>query len=247
LNLINRIADTHGIAIGVCRDGDRRSFQLQYELLTSGRNVTRAGPGESNHNFGQGVDLGFENLRWIDPDGKVVENETSWLHRLDPAQQATGEALIFWNMLRDQGRQVGMHPGPPSDRPHLQAWNDAGIDMANRLADLLTRSGRMRWTGRHQRYQCDLGYGGQFFEVGSAAQIWNRQATVTVDMLTRAAAQSPTRPASGSSPTPPRMPVPAGTRPSGGLATPQGVSAMQGALRADFEAADSTWQSWRAR
>src|SRR5205085_2167934 len=60
ISVITRMFDTHGIAVGVCRDGDRRTFQTQYELLTSGRNVTHAGPGESNHNFGQAVDLGFE-------------------------------------------------------------------------------------------------------------------------------------------------------------------------------------------
>ena len=76
------------------------------------------------------------------------------------------------------------------DRPHLQAWNDAGIDMAERLAAHLTGVGRMRWTGRNQRYQSDLGFGGRLFEVGTAAQIWNRQATVNEATLTQARAQA---------------------------------------------------------
>ena len=80
--VINRIFDSYGIATGVCANGDRRTFQTQYQLLTSGRNVTHAGPGESNHNFGQAVDLGFEGLRWLRADGTPVDNETSWLHAL---------------------------------------------------------------------------------------------------------------------------------------------------------------------
>jgi hypothetical protein len=117
--------------------------------------------------------------------------------------------------------------------------------MASRLADLLTRSGRMRWTGARQRYQCDFGLGGQFFEVGTAAQVWNRQATVTVDALTRARAQAAARPVAGAAPA--RPPAAQGARPAAPAVTIQDVVAMQAALRADFEAADDNWQAWRSR
>jgi hypothetical protein len=102
------------------------------------------------------------------------------------------EALKFWDALRAVGTsaEVGMFAGPVADRPHLQNWSDAGIDMASRLVDLLTRSGTMRWAGQQQRYRCDLGLRGELFPVGNASQVWNRQATVTVDMLTRARAAS---------------------------------------------------------
>jgi hypothetical protein len=188
---INRMHELYGIAIGVCDHGGRRTFQEQYDLLTSGRNVTHAGPGESNHNFGMAVDLGFEGLRWLKRHGEVTENETSWFHILNPNQNVIGpEAMKFWQAMRAVGTSaaVGAFRGPESDRPHLQNWNDAGVDMATRLADLLTRSGSMRWRGARQAYSCDLGYGGDFYQVGTAQQIWNRQATVTIDMLTRARA-----------------------------------------------------------
>lgn len=245
IGLVGRIHSRHGIAIAVCREGDRRSFQTQYELLTSGRGVTHAGPGESNHNFGQGVDLGFANLRWLRPDARVVENEDAWLHQLDPQQRVTGEALFFWDVLRSEGLQTGMHRGPLGDRPHLQAWPDAGIDMAARLADLLTRAGNMRWTGRNQRYQCDLGFGGRFFDAGSAAQVWGGQATITVATLMQARAQAVARLDSAA------MLVRVGAlqpAASGTAAvTAQDVAAMQAALRADFVAADAGWQHWRVR
>ena len=241
ISVMRRMFDTFGIAIDVCRDGDRRTFQTQYELLTSGRGVTHAGPGESNHNFGQAVDLGFPNLRWLRENGTPVENEDAWLHQLDPRQTATGEALIFWNALRTTGNQAGLFRGPESDRPHLQAWSDAGIDMASRLAAHMTRVGTMRWTGRAQRYQCDLGFGGRFFEVGSAAQIWSRQSTVTVEMLTQARGQTPapTAAGSGAGRTGTATAVAPPARP-----TAADVAAMRDALRADFDASDRDWQSW---
>jgi hypothetical protein len=253
--VIRRLYERWGAVCSVCRDGDRRTFQTQYDLLTSGRGVTRAGPGESNHNFGQGVDLGFQGLRWIRANGTVVENEDWWMHQLDPGQLATGEALIFWNALREAGTQAGLFRGPVSDRPHLQAWSDAGIDMADRLADLLTRAGRMRWTGRAQRYQCDLGFGGRFFDVGSAAQVWNKQATITEATITEARAQAAARPAGQPAAQVPagvgaRAPAAApqtGTRPAVPAVTAQDVTAMRTSLRDDFVAADAAWPTWRAR
>src|SRR5262245_16357309 len=86
INCINAMYKAHEIAIWVCPDGARRDFATQDRLLNSGRKVTNAGPGESNHNFGMAVDLGFEKLRWIHFDGRIEQNETHWMHKLDPAQ-----------------------------------------------------------------------------------------------------------------------------------------------------------------
>ncbi len=243
-SLQRRIHQACGIAVRVCRDGARRSFQTQYELLMSPRRVTRAGPGESNHNFGQAVDLGFEGLRWLRPDGTPVANEDAWLHQLDPRQTAAGEAAMFWALLRAHGQPLGLHRGPVNDHPHLQAWPDTNVDMANRLADLLTRAGQMRWAGRNQRYQCDLGQGGRLHAVGSAAQIWSGQATLTLAMLTQARSARPAGAALAA------VAAPAPARPAAAAAaaalTEADVSAMQAALRADFQAADLQWAQWRA-
>lgn len=89
----------------------------------------------------------------------------------------------------------------------------------------------MRWTGSRQRYQCDLGLGGRFFDVGSAAQIWSRQALVSEAVLTQARSQAPGRAPSASIP----------------ASTAADVTAMRAALRADFDSADVRWQDWRAR
>lgn len=269
LACIDRMHALHGIAIGVCRQGDRRDFQTQYDLLTSGRGVTNAGPGESNHNFGMAVDLGFEGLRWLQGNGTVTENETSWLHRLDPNQSLIAEALRFWDALRTVGTSaaVGAFRGPAGDRPHLQNWNDAGVSMAARLADLLTRSGTMRWAAARGAYTCDLGLGGDLTPVGTAAQIWNRQATLTIAELTRlraaqaaraagqqrpgAAGAPPGRPPLPAQPPRPGAPMQAGNpQPAGARLPPVNqadVVAMQRELRRQFELADANWQAWTPR
>ena len=250
--VINRVFEKHGIAISVCADGDRRTFDTQYGLLVSGRNVTHNGPGESNHNFGQAVDLGFDGLCWLRPDGAIAEDEDSLLHQLDPAQTATGQALLFWNVIRSSGQELGLFRGPEADRPHLQAWNDSTIDMAARLAAHLTRSGTMRWSARHHgahqpaTYQCDLGLGGRLFDVGTAAQIWSRQATVTIAMLTDARTQGAPAAAGSTGPRAPGVRVHASRAPAP-VVTALDVTATRGALRAEFEAADRNWQSWTAQ
>lgn len=244
---INRMHSEHGIAIGVCPQGDRRTFQAQYDLFTSGRNVTNAGPGESNHNFGMAVDLGFQGLRWLRSNGAVVTNETYWLHQLDGVSAA--ESQRFWDALRTAGIDIGAFRGPATDRPHLQNWNDAGVSMAVRLGDLLTRSGTMRWEGRgRQPYRSDLGLGGEMIAVGTAAQIWNRQATVSLPDLQRlrtaAAARRPAVPSARNAP--PARPG-AAAAPAAPPVTQDDIVAMRQALRHQFELADANWRNWTPR
>jgi peptidoglycan hydrolase-like protein with peptidoglycan-binding domain len=257
---INRMFTDHGIAIGVDPQGDRRTFQQQYDLRTSGRGVTNAGPGESNHNFGGAADLGFAGLRWLRPNGDVVENENPWLRQMD--SRGAAETTPFWDALRAAGIASGAFRGPIGDRPHIQNWDDAGVSMAVRLAELLTRSGTMRWSGRRGAYSCDLGLGGALVPVGNAVQIWARNATITADVIDRLRGLPPLQPGAaagrpapqGAAPQPARPappPLPGAPRPPAAgappRATPGDVTAMQQELRRQFDRADANWQAWTAR
>lgn len=229
-NCIHRMHEVHGIAVGVCPQGDRRTFQAQYGLLTGGGNVTDAGPGESNHNFGQAVDIGFGGLRWLHPNGAVDANETPWMHHLEA--QSPAQALLFWEAMRTVGTSgaVGLSRGPLGDRPHLQSWNDASVSMRARLAAHLQASGTMRWSHVGPRYRCDLGLGGAQVEVGTAAQIWALNATLTTAVLGQArTAAALAR----------NDPAPAAT-------TAADVAAMCQSLRQQFELADTGWRAWTA-
>lgn len=247
---IQRMHTLHGIAIGVCPKGDRRNFQTQFELFNQVPKVTGAGPGESNHNFGMAVDLGFAGLRWLRGDGAVTDNENPWLRRLNGETDIIGDqAMRFWEAMRAVGTsaEVGAFRGPQADRPHLQNWDDAGVSMSARLAAFLTSNGEMHWRAtsspkKSAIYSCDLGLGGDPIPVGTAAQIWNRQATVTVAMLTQAradVAHSTTRSeAKAGDPAHPE---------GSGPVTQADVIMMQQALRHQFEWADANWKDWTPR
>lgn len=227
-NCINRMHALHGIAVGVCPQGDRRTFQAQYALLTGGGNVTNAGPGESNHNFGMATDIGFGGLRWLHANGTVDTNETPWLHHL--TAQSAAKALVFWEALRTVGTSgsVGAFRGPLADRPHLQNWSDANVSMKARLAVHLQASGAMRWSLVGGTYRCDLGLGGAHVDVGTAAQIWNLSATLTPASLSQARLAAATAQ---------HLPAPA-------AATAADVTAMRALLRQQFDLADTNWQAW---
>ena len=227
-NCINRMHQLHGIALGVCPQGDRRTFQAQYALLTGGGNVTHAGPGESNHNFGMATDIGFGGLRWLHANGAVDINETPWMHHL--TAQSAARALLFWEALRAVGTSgaVGAFRGPIDDRPHLQNWNDASVSMKARLAVHLQTSGSMRWSFAGSTYRCDLGLGGAQFDVGTAAQIWNLNATLTPASLSQARTAA----------------AAAQKKPAPAAATAADVAAMRLLLRQQFDLADTNWRAW---
>jgi len=228
ITCINQMHQQHGIAVGVCSQGDRRTFQAQYALFLKVPKVTNAGPGESNHNFGMGVDLGFKGLKWLHKDGTVDASETSWLHHLDA--QDSAQAAKFWDALRAVGTSgaVGAFRGPVDDRPHLQNWNDATVSMGARLCALLEGSGTMKWAYVHPNYHSDLGLGGAKYSVGKAADIWNNAATLAIGDLTQARAAAAT----------------AQGKPSPAAATQQDLTAMRQTLRQQFDLADSNWQNW---
>jgi len=234
---INAVHAQFGIVIGVCPDGARRNFATQDRLLNDGRGVTKAGPGESNHNFGMAVDFGFKGLRWIHRNGAITENEDSWLHKLDPNQTINEHAKRFWEAMRAVGTSpaVGLFRGPLGDRPHLQSWSDQGVDMGVRLADLLTRSGSMKWSVHyvkpHYRYRSDLGWGGAPVEVGTASEIWHGSSPITLADLESARKSIP-------------KPVGAAATAAQPALAEADVLAMKKSLQHQFELADANWQSW---
>ena len=187
---ITKIFNTYGMVVKINpNDGARRTFAEQDALLARVPKVTNAGPGESNHNYGQAADFGFPGLQWLKKDGTVTLKENPWLAKLSPGNAVNQEALKFWDVLRNSGIAVGLFRGPLADRPHLQSWSDAGVNMGSRLAVLLASSGTMKWSSFYSErfhYKTDMGLGGELVDAGTATQIWNENATISLAVLQKA-------------------------------------------------------------
>ena len=236
--LLDEMYEEYGIVLSVTKgrnaEGARRDFQTQYDLLfqldENGKPVTHAGPGESNHNFGQAADVGFKGLRWLRADGSVEPDEAYWLNKLRKTRHGEAKALKFWEAMRDLAinGDAGLHRGPVDDRPHVQAWNDNLVDMADRLADLMNDVGTMQWQGFKQVYKCDFGLGGDYYRVGLAREIWNLAAPVKKQDLAKA------RQKASKAKTPP-------------VITDADIAEMRKSLKADFQAADDDWEKWTSQ
>jgi hypothetical protein len=149
-----------------------RSFDMQVGLASQG------GPGESIHNYGRAVDIGFKGLQWVTQQGQVrgplsgdltaggldvkVQNEF-WSMRFKAVQSQSG---LFGTIAFDGG-----------DKAHLQDLEDARLDSAGSLIALLESVGprRMKWESLEMTptsYSCDLGLGGEKVLVGTALDVW---------------------------------------------------------------------------
>lgn len=213
LRLVDQVYQKHKIVLWVTKTGWRRTFADQAKEV-----MTKAGPGESNHNFGRATDIGFRNFRWVQGGAAIKEND--WLNTLQAASPA--KAGAFWDARDAIAKQVGLHR-LGFERVHLQDFDQSTVSNVNALVKLLNTVGTMKWS---PRYQSDLGCGGALFEVGTAKQIWAGQATVNKAMLAKALTAKTKKEVKETD------------------VTPEAIEAMKRALKADFEAADSQWIKW---
>lgn len=161
-------------------DGGFRSFATQRKLLdriVKGKHVTQSGPGESNHNFGNGADVGFLDFTWVKGSGAL--NKTYyWLNStLDEEQPRT--AYEMW-MLRN-GLTTLFPSQLAGDMAHLQTFDDGRVAMRKSLANLMSECGCMYWDYIGGRYHSNFGLADSttLFPVGSAKDIWDGKVNVS--------------------------------------------------------------------
>jgi hypothetical protein len=222
-DLVRLMFERHRIVLTVTPSGGRRTFQKQYQLLTE-TTSTQAGPGESNHNFGQAVDIGFKGLKWMRGNGAAgpPSGDDWWLQGLAAASSAkANEMWAARNKIAFDELKL-FKSNLKGDLIHVQKFSDDNVSMRRSLADLLTRAGAMKWEHSGQ-YKCDLGGGGALFAVGTAAAVWKGQASVTAAEIAGATG------------------VPASTIKAAD------VAAMRQKLKADMEAAEANWTLWQAK
>lgn len=224
--LVNLMYVNHKIVLSIARGGGRRTFAEQAAIDPT---ATGAGPGESNHNFGQAVDIGFNGLKWLQGDGTIVRDDW-WLNKLGKVSAAKSNAL--WgarNAIAFKPPVAIFKTNKPGDLIHVQRYSDDKISMARSLAALLNVVGATKWKAAPaspNRYKSDLGLGGKTYDVGTSKQIWAGNAAVTKTML--AEAQSAKL----------KKVVKEADIKAADLAI------MQITLKADFQAADTNWTKW---
>lgn len=178
-NIENVIKNIHeiGFALGTLEkyDAGYRTFQEQYDIDPS---KTNAGPGESFHNYGLAVDLGF--LQWIDEDGEV-HDEDYWLGTMDGMGEYSGFSNKLWDK-RDSFKGSSLHT-ISGERIHMQGIkSSASGRMA--LVKTLNKSSVNGWKYRKngdKEYDCNFGVDGDWKKIGTAKQMWNKEALNATD------------------------------------------------------------------
>jgi hypothetical protein len=217
--LVDTMYANHKIVLKLTPTGRRRNFAQQ-----AAETATKAGPGESNHNFGRASDIGFKGFKWIQGDGGIKQ-DADWLNSLEATNAAKANAL--WDARDALAKTLPLYP-LNFERVHLQLYDQSTFSNQRSLVKLLNTVGKAKWeTG----YKSDFGLGGAAYSVGSAKQIWAGNATVSKSEL--AAALSATAEAKKAKKVYKDADI-----------TQQQIVDAQKMLKADFQAADTNWIKW---
>jgi peptidoglycan hydrolase-like protein with peptidoglycan-binding domain len=225
--LVEQMYAKHRIALWLTPTGSRRTFTQQAAEVQ-----TKAGPGESNHNFGRAVDIGFKGLVWVKGDG-TKRTDAAWLNALEAA--FPNKARAFWD-VRDVVAQGLTLYRLQFERVHLQAFDQATVSSGRSLAALLNlvTANKMAWSasyaGTAWQYKSDLGAtGGDMQAVGTSKQIWSGQSIVTkasvIKVWNKQAKNNKTW--------------------SEADVKDPDVADYKARLKADFESADANWIKWQ--
>lgn len=253
--LVNQVFAQHKIALTIPGSGWHRTFAQQAALSPA---VTGAGPGESNHNYGQAVDIGFNELNWVEGNGDIVQTDY-WL-----AKMPTAKSLPFWTARNKIATGLNIFPTHfPGDLIHLQAFDDANVGYANSLASLLNVvSKTLKWEavpGHPNQYNNDYGLGGAKFLVGTAREIWAGNALIKKADLATALNAKLAKDAKfdvlkffGVAPAAPQKtpPAPVKAPPPPPLLKETDIKdaylvKIKKDLKADFVLADQNWTKWK--
>jgi len=218
--LVDAMYDQHKIVLKTTATGRRRTLAQQALILPP---ASWAGPGESNHNFGHAVDIGFRHLQWVKGDG-TIHKDADWLNALEKTNIAKAKA--FWD-TRDgiaMSKKIGLF-ALKFERVHLQDYDQKTVSSARSLAKLLNTVGTSKWQAvpaiKNNTYKNDLTYGKGMFNVGKACNIQNGKANVTAAMLAAAKGVKIT------------------------AIQQKHINAAKVKLQKDFYAAEKNWKKWK--
>ena len=246
--LVRKMYADHKIALaGWGKLSYRRSFANQHKLFLKGPTTTEAGPGESNHQFGQALDVGYVGLRLVRPNGTILKiiNE----NQFDKSVLSWQIAALYKarNAIWEKAPQgtgtlfrIRMHGGD-NDPNHFQNFNqfsslypDPTVDIRVSLAAFLSGISGFNWEKKHGgHYACDLGTGSTPVDVGTADQIWTGHASLTKHQYVRLLNEA--RHKNGQAPL------------HDGDVSQATFQTAFNQLKATFEEGESRWSEWQPR
>jgi hypothetical protein len=204
-----------------------------------------ANPGESVHQYGYAVDLGFKYLRWVDQQG-VNRSADFWLNGMP--NRVAKQLWAARNKIALVA-PLSLYLSKFPEDIHLQAFDDDKLDSAGSLRDHLAAVGprKMKWRIEYMTptdYFCDLGLGGDLYYVGSSKDIWTASTLSKADLAAAVAAKVKADPTFA-------VQNFVGTSHSAtsgftaGTVTTEQLTRIQDMLRAELKAAEATWPSWK--
>ena len=138
--LVEDMYASHKIVLWAGPLGRHRTFAEQQAIPPAN---TKAGPGESNHNFGRAADMVFKDLEWVRGDGTLLKDDP-WLKDLSGA--SAKKARAFWDARDGVVKSVGLFTlGVDWDRPHVQSFDQTTVSMRRSLIALLNTVGSLKW------------------------------------------------------------------------------------------------------
>jgi hypothetical protein len=241
--LIRTVLNQAGIVWALVPDtGGWRPFDKQ------GHVVTKAGIGESVHNYGYAADLTVAGLSWITPDLHVHPASIGFgsMKKADTEQFYAARDRVATGLKLFRTKT-------PGDFGHLQNFDDYTLDSASSFMALLHAAGprRMNWTPQFQKptnYLCDLGLGGDLYYVGTSGRISNLDPSMRISAADLAKALTAKKKADpkfspdsflGRSGKPLSSPLTASD------IEESDIKAVQRMLKVEFEAAASNWKKWQ--
>ena len=256
-NLLDKFYAKSGIVVSANPDGLRRTFEQQMNKSSE------ASPGETIHNYGYAVDLGFTGLSYVSSTGAT--------HTVDNLDRGFNK----WSRIKEQifaarnaiaTRDLNVFPTVGlrgADLYHLQNYPDKPLDSVTSFMKLLEKVGpmKMKWRPEYMTptdYWCDLGLGGDKYYVGASVDIWADKNALKLSKEDLAKALSAKLKADPKFSLdkylvhPPKPPT--GTGGASGANTPPKITAadigdpdiakVKALLKAEFIAADREWRQW---
>jgi hypothetical protein len=172
-NITHIIKEMHklGIALGINKRV-KAGYRTFHDQSTIPASATKAGPGESFHNYGIAADLGV--LDWVDNKGKSHSTDY-WLGEMDKMPEYKGFSKKIWEKRNSFGASK-VYP-LMFEIIHLQALpattsgREALVKCLNEVAKTTDFSYK-KGHGSSKMYQCKVSKTASWVDIGTAKEIW---------------------------------------------------------------------------